>query len=51
MPLTLRDLVGINGRVWGLNHFGYSAPFKVLDEKFGFNGENIYLQVCDFLKI
>ena len=51
MPLTLRDLVGINGRVWGLNHFGYSAPFKVLDEKFGFNGENIYVQVCDFLRI
>jgi transketolase len=51
MSLTLRDLVGCNGRVWGLDHFGYSAPFKVLDEKFGFNGENIYKQVCDYLNI
>ncbi len=51
LPVTLRGLVGVHGRVWGLDHFGYSAPATVLDEKFGFTGENVYAQVCDFLKI
>jgi transketolase len=51
LPVTLRGLVGVHGRVWGLDHFGYSAPATVLDEKFGFTGENVYTQVCDFLKI
>ncbi len=51
LPVTLRGLVGVHGRVWGLDHFGYSAPASVLDEKFGFTGENVYTQVCDFLKI
>ena len=51
LPVTLQGLVGVHGRVWGLDHFGYSAPFNVLDEKFGFTGENIYGEVCDFLKI
>ena len=51
MSLTLRDLVGANGYVHGLDHFGYSAPYTVLDEKFGFNGECIYNEVCDYLKL
>jgi len=51
LPVTLRGLVGVHGRVWGLDHFGYSAPANVLDEKFGFTGENVYGEVCDFLKI
>jgi transketolase len=51
VPFTLCDLVGANGRVWGLDHFAYSAPFDVLDEKLGFTGENIYGEVCDFLGI
>ncbi len=51
LPVTLRGLVGIHGRVWGLDHFGYSAPANVLDQKFGFTGENVYSQVCDFLKV
>jgi transketolase len=37
--------VGDNGAVFGLDHFGLSAPYKVLDEKFGFTAENVYLQV------
>jgi transketolase len=32
-----------------LDHFGYSAPFQVLDEKFGFTAENVYSQVMEYL--
>ncbi|MDP4224136.1 MAG: transketolase [Bacteroidota bacterium] len=49
LPVTLRGLAGPKGRIWGLDHFGYSAPYKVLDEKFGFTGENVYRQVKDYL--
>ncbi|MCB9082263.1 MAG: transketolase [Lewinellaceae bacterium] len=45
LPVTVRGLVGVNGRVWGLNHFGYSAPFTVLDEKFGFTAANVAKEV------
>mgnify|MGYP001766882005 CR=1 FL=1 len=38
LPVTMEGLVGPKGKVIGLDHFGYSAPAKVLDEKFGFNG-------------
>ncbi|MDR2919800.1 MAG: transketolase [Tannerella sp.] len=50
LPVTLGGLVGDNGYVHGLTHFGYSAPYKVLDEKFGFTGENVYKQVKDLIK-
>jgi transketolase len=50
LPVTLAGLVGANGKVWGLNHFGFSAPAKVLDEKFGFTPENVFKQVCEMLK-
>lgn len=50
LPSTLYRLVGRNGVVFGLDHFGYSAPFKVLDEKFGFTAENVYNQVKTLLK-
>jgi transketolase len=50
LPVTLMGLVGPNGKVFGLDHFGYSAPYKVLDEKFGFTGDNVYEQVLDYLK-
>ena len=33
-----------------LNHFGYSAPYKVLDEKFGYNGPSVAVEVKEFLK-
>lgn len=49
LPVTLQGLVGCNGRVWGLESFGFSAPYKVLDEKLGFTGENVYNQVKAFL--
>lgn len=49
LPVTLQGLVGPRGKVFGLESFGYSAPYKVLDEKLGFNGENVYKQVMDYL--
>ena len=49
LPVTLEGLVGANGKVFGLESFGYSAPYKVLDQKLGFTAENVYKQVKDFL--
>lgn len=51
IPCSMQGLVGVDGYVHGLDHFGYSAPFKVLDEKFGFNAESVYSDVCKFLNI
>lgn len=45
LPVNLQGLVGANGKIWGLNSFGFSAPYKVLDEKLGFTGQNVYQQV------
>ena len=45
LPVTLRGLVGCNGKVFGLESFGFSAPYKVLDEKLGFTAQNVYNQV------
>ncbi|MCD7972497.1 MAG: transketolase [Candidatus Azobacteroides sp.] len=50
LPSTLARLAGKNGMVQGLDHFGYSAPFKVLDEKFGFTPEIVYKNVITFIK-
>ncbi len=50
LPVNLEGLVGANGKVFGLESFGFSAPYKVLDEKLGFNGQNVYNQVKDLLK-
>ncbi len=36
LPSTLRGVVGSHGFIYGLERFGASAPYKVLDEKFGF---------------
>mgnify|MGYP002672582768 FL=1 len=49
LPVTLQSLVGVEGMVYGLESFGFSAPYKVLDEKLGFNAENVYKQVKDYL--
>jgi transketolase len=45
----LEGLVGADGCVWGLESFGFSAPYKVLDEKLGFTGQNVYNQVKKLL--
>lgn len=49
LPVTLQGLVGCHGRVYGMTSFGFSAPYKVLDEKLGFTAENVYKQVKEFL--
>ena len=49
LPVALQSLVGVEGMVYGLESFGFSAPYKVLDEKLGFNAENVYKQVKDYL--
>ena len=49
LPSTLYPVVGPMGHIYGLNHFGASAPFKVLDEKFGFTVDNILGEVLKFI--
>lgn len=49
LSVTLEGLVGSNGKVHGVNHFGYSAPANILDEKFGFTGEFVYNEICKML--
>ncbi|MGB3467665.1 MAG: transketolase C-terminal domain-containing protein [Cyclobacteriaceae bacterium] len=50
LPENLKGLAGEHGEVFGLSHFGYSAPASVLDEKFGFTAENVRKQVMNFFK-
>ncbi|WP_071145065.1 transketolase family protein [Bacteroides ihuae] len=49
LPVNLQGLVGANGKVFGLESFGFSAPYTVLDEKLGFTAENVYKQVKEML--
>ena len=49
LPVTLEGLVAGDGAVWGLNSFGFSAPYDVLDEKLGYTGKNVYEQVKKLL--
>lgn len=49
LPVNLQGLVGNNGKIWGLESFGFSAPYKVLDEKLGFTADNVYKQVKEML--
>ncbi len=46
LPVNLLGLVPESeGSIWGLESFGFSAPYKVLDEKLGFTAENVCKQV------
>ncbi|MBR7086471.1 MAG: transketolase, partial [Prevotella sp.] len=49
LPVTLEGLVGNDGAIWGLESFGFSAPYKVLDEKLGYTAQNVYEQVKKLL--
>ena len=49
LPSVLFTVVGVNGKVYGLDHFGASAPYTVLDEKFGYNAPNIAAEVKKFI--
>ena len=52
LPCTLEGLVGIGplSCIYGMRNFGFSAPYKVLNDKLGYNAENVYSQVKNFLK-
>jgi transketolase len=50
LPVVLEGLVGRFGTVFGMNHFGASAPYNVLNEKFGFTPENIAGKIKEYLK-
>ncbi len=49
LPVTMLGFAGSDGRIWGFDQFGFSAPYQVLDEKFGFTGENVVRQVLSQL--
>jgi len=49
LPATLQGLAGSTGKIWGMESFGFSAPYKVLDEKLGFTAENVFKQVMELL--
>lgn len=49
LPITLDGLVGDQGEVFGLDHFGYSAPAEELEAEFGFTIGNITNQVLEML--
>jgi transketolase len=49
LPVNLEGLAGTNGKVWGLESFGFSAPYTVLDEKLGFTAQNVYNRVKEML--
>ncbi len=50
LPVTISGLTGANGTVFGMESFGYSAPYKVLDEKLGFTSENVYKKALEFFR-
>lgn len=52
LPVNLQGfLIGAapESTIWGLESFGFSAPYKVLDEKLGYTAENVYNQVKHIL--
>ena len=51
LPTTIEGLTGPNGKAVGMDSFGYSGPYTVLDEKFGFTGDAVFKEVCNFMKI
>ena len=50
LPINLESLASSRGIVYGLDHFGYSAPASVLDQKFGFTAENISNEILKYLE-
>lgn len=50
LPVNLANLVGGNGSIYGLESFGYSAPYTVLDEQLGFTPESVAEKIRSLLK-
>jgi transketolase len=50
LPVNLEGLIGDSGKIIGLDHFGYSAPASVLDEKFGFNSQSVTAEILKYIE-
>jgi transketolase len=50
LPSSLAAVVGPLGTVVGMTRFGASAPYKVLDEKFGYTKATVVAKVRAYLK-
>lgn len=50
LPVNLEGLIGDTGKIIGLDHFGYSAPASVLDEKFGFTSEHACPAILKYIE-
>ncbi|MNQ19223.1 Transketolase [compost metagenome] len=50
LPVNLEGLIGDSGKVVGLEHFGYSAPASVLDQKFGFTSETVCTEILNYIE-
>ena len=50
LPVNLEGLIGDSGKIVGLDHFGYSAPASVLDEKFGFTSEHVCEEILKYIE-
>ncbi|MDR2728317.1 MAG: transketolase [Chitinispirillales bacterium] len=50
LPVNFLEAAGPFGKVIGLERFGASAPFNVLEEKFGFTADNVTKQALTYLK-
>ena len=50
LPAALRDLCGPQAEIFGLDHFGYSAPASVLDQKFGFTAEQVFQKIVAYVQ-
>ncbi|MFR9555781.1 MAG: transketolase C-terminal domain-containing protein, partial [Rikenellaceae bacterium] len=50
LAVNLMGLVGQSGKIHSLDHFGYSAPFTVLDKEFGYNGQTVFNDVMAMVR-
>lgn len=50
LPINLESLVGDSGTVFGLESFGFSAPYKTLDEKLGFTPQQVAKRIEQILQ-
>lgn len=49
LPTALMTIRGFNGEIYGMERFGASAPYKILDEKFGFTAPQVFERVRNLL--
>ncbi len=49
LPAALQPLMRGDYEIYGLQRFGASAPYKVLDDKFGYTTPNILAKIKQFL--